>query len=89
MAMVAVQIRHKSNKGINKLDAEWLLLLEEHMRLAVIEVEKVRVEIECNSNKERACCQGRVSKKIKRRYKLSNRPPQSERWVWEEAERKR
>ena len=77
MAMVAVQIRHKSNKGINKLDAEWLLLLEEHMR----------VEIECN--KERACCQGRVSKKIKRRYKLSNRPPQSERWVREEAERKR
>jgi len=77
MAMVAVQIRHKSNKGINKLDAEWLLLLEEHMR----------VEIECN--KERACCQGRVSKKIKRRYKLSNRPPQSERWVQEEAERKR
>jgi len=77
MAMVAVQIRHKSNKGINKLDAEWLLLLEEHMR----------VEIECN--KERACCQGRVSKKIKRRYNLSNRPPQSERWVREEAERKR
>ena len=60
MAMVAVQIRHKSNKGINKLDAEWLLLLEEHMRLAVIEVQKVRVEVECN--KERACCQGRGSK---------------------------
>ena len=61
MAMVAVQIRHKSIKGINKLDAEWLLLLEEHMRLAVIEAEKVRVEVKCN--KERA--------KIKRRKKNS------------------
>ena len=34
--MVAVQIRHKSNIGIHKLDAEWLLLLEERMRLAVV-----------------------------------------------------
>jgi len=59
--MVAVQIRHKSNIGINKLDAEWLLLLEERMRLAVVEAEKVRVEeVECN--KERACCQGQGSK---------------------------
>jgi len=36
--MVAVQIRHKSNIGINKLDAEWLLLLEERMRLAVVDL---------------------------------------------------
>ena len=33
------------------------------MRLAVVEAEKVRVEVECN--KERACCQGRVSSKQK------------------------
>ena len=58
--MIAVQNRHKSNIGIDKLDAKWLLLLEERMRLAVVEAEKVRVEVECN--KERACCQGRGSK---------------------------
>jgi hypothetical protein len=43
--------------------------LEERMRLAVIEAEKVRVKVECNE--ERSCSQ---RAKIRRRYDLPHRP---------------
>ena len=52
VTMIVGRYRLETKATINKLD-EWLWLLEERMRLAVIEAEKVRVKVECNEERSR------------------------------------